>query len=201
MVKQQSLSLQASSRFMKFKSINRKKRIANKMKGNYFKATNFQTATSLLAIILSLLAVYVSWRQLRIYENQLKSSVWPYLEMRYVQRDNKFKIVLFNQGVGPAVIKSSHFQLRGKTYTQLSEFAEKELTGLQETDLAYTTISNVVSANQSIELISIKADSLLMKSIVENLELEDFKIIYSSIYDECWELSGKDGVKPLRCVD
>lgn len=169
------------------------------MKKKSFKFPSFQVASSILAITLSLLAVYVSWRQLRIYENQLKSSVWPYLEMRYVQRDNIFKIVLSNQGVGPAVIKSSSFIIEGKTYNSLGDFAKHALKGAQELDLSYTGISNVVAANQSIELISIKTDSAAIESISKKFVLDDFSIIYTSIYDECWEYRGIDGVKPISC--
>jgi hypothetical protein len=171
----------------------------SKIKLPNFRVLNFNSITSIIALSVSLLAIYVSWRQLNIYENQLKSSVWPYLEMRYQQRDNIFRIVLFNQGVGPAVIKSSSFRLNGITYTQLSEYAAEELKKNGKTDLSYTTISNVVAANQSIELLSIKADSTQMEGIVKKLEMEDFKIVYSSIYNECWEYSAKSGVTPISC--
>lgn len=74
-----------------------------------------------VALIISLLSLFIFVRQTNIIEEQSHLSVMPYLMMETSNQgfDKIFQIDIVNHGVGPAIIESKKYVINGKTYEDI----------------------------------------------------------------------------------
>jgi hypothetical protein len=147
------------------------------------------------------LSVYVY--QARIMQNQLHTSVWPYLEWLYNNSHGEFYINVENKGIGPAIVKSAVITIDGKPMKNNAQLFNTVLGTSQFNVINSSLEGRVMSAGESIEIFhiydSIKArafDSLtLWTNAPHTFELT---VCYCSVYGDCWTVTS-NGVTESIC--
>src|SRR5690348_5638766 len=104
---------------------------------------------AVIAALVGLLALTVSGYTAYLQRQQVRAQVWPYLEPG--MSGSKREVVLFNKGVGPAIIHSVKILVDGKPQRNWS--AVFSALGIDyDHHIPYSTINGVViSANDHID--------------------------------------------------
>lgn len=133
--------------------------------------------------------------QTSIMREQQRMSVLPYLSMMNegTGSDN-YKLILKNDGIGPAFIESVIVAYEGKEYeTDLPRFLAKHSEVLDSlTNIYHSNIipGQLIPAGLVIPILGAKdskSNSEKLHEIIKNFDCT-LKIIYKSIYDERWLL-------------
>src|SRR5262249_33862636 len=104
---------------------------------------------AVIAAFVGLLALLVSGYTAYLQRQQVRAQVWPYLEPG--MSGSKREVILFNKGVGPAIIRSVQVLVDGKPQRNWSTvFAALGIP--YDHHIPYSTINGVViSANDHID--------------------------------------------------
>ncbi|MEM8765367.1 MAG: hypothetical protein AAGD88_16220 [Bacteroidota bacterium] len=73
-----------------------------------------QNAGTLVALVISIIAMATSIYEANILKSQQKSMVWPYMSIGTSYSNNGFSATAFNNGTGPAIVKSMEVSVDGK---------------------------------------------------------------------------------------
>jgi hypothetical protein len=157
---------------------------------------NADKIVSFSAILISLATMAIYLYQTHLIQKQQHASVMPYIRMGFSFDEDRFEMIVYNEGLGPAFIEEINIYDKGKKYPNLdipgyfqSEYLKK--------DTIYLTYSNVgvgmlFAAGKDITIISKlknKKDTDKLKNIFFNEKLE-MEIIYTSIYGDKWKARG-----------
>ena len=164
--------------------------------------TNLVVAAS--AIFISICALVVSVMQVQIERKQLESSVWPRLNLDISRSRGEpftYKLVLNNNGVGPAIITQVDVRYKGKKFNFLFD-AIYEM--MPDSILNNPQIRNsksggffqddVMKAGDSQVLIILPNNKALVEWMCQNEDriFKDpdlvFRMSYRNIYGDCWML-------------
>ncbi len=172
---------------------------------------NTDKIVSISAIFISALTLYVTFEQFKISRAQQRLSVLPYLSMgNYNTGGPNYKLVVKNDGIGPAFIESVTMIYKGKKFeTDLINFLHEQFPAELDS-IPNLTHSNIyqgllIPAGQTIEHLAIdnsqtSADKLLRLFGKLDAEGIEFEIVYSSIYKEKWKLRAGDA-SPAKVED
>jgi hypothetical protein len=160
----------------------------------------WDSVAAVIAALVGLLALCVSGYTAYIQRQQVRAQVWPYLETGL--SGSKREVILFNKGVGPAIVRSVQIYVDGKpqrdwdkVYVALGlKFAQRP---------PYSTVSNVViSPNDHIDQVVFNSvdDFNLYSKQVDRVEK---RLCYCSTLSECWmrDEREKDPARVYREVD
>jgi hypothetical protein len=139
---------------------------------------------AIIAAFVGLLALCVSGYTAFLQKQQVRAQVWPYLEPG--MSSSKREVVLFNKGVGPAIIHSVQLRVDGKPQHNWSE-TFSALGIKYEHHIPYSTINGVViPGNDKIEQLAFPTaeDFNLYSHQVQRVNL---KICYCSSLGDCWQ--------------
>jgi hypothetical protein len=157
---------------------------------------NADKIVSFSAILISLATMAIYLYQTHLIQKQQHASVMPYLRMGFSYDEDRFEMLVYNEGLGPAFIEEINVYESSKKYSNMdipsyfqSEYLKK--------DTIYLTYSNVgvgmlFAAGKDITIISKlkdKKDTDKLKNIFFNEKLE-MEIIYTSIYGDKWKVRG-----------
>jgi hypothetical protein len=138
---------------------------------------------AVIAALVGLLALTVSGYTAYLQRQQVRAQVWPYLEPG--MSGSKREVILFNKGVGPAIIHSVKILVDGKPQRNWS--AVFSALGIDyDHHIPYSTINGVViSANDHIDqlLFPTAEDFNRYAHQIKRVEL---KLCYCSSLGECW---------------
>ncbi|WP_420315694.1 hypothetical protein [Ekhidna sp.] len=151
-----------------------------------------------VAILASLGTLFVIVYQTNLFRKQQYASVLPYLEIWNSSNDDTYKLILINNGIGPAFIeevkliyKDSVLQMDPADFAQEVIKKEDSLTRF-----GYSNISKgrLVPAGNQINLVQSIDDSLnaailwswFSGSDTTRLAYPEIEIQYSSVYGEQW---------------
>jgi hypothetical protein len=164
------------------------------------KSFNFDRVVGISALLISLSTVILLIYEVRLARRSQYAAVMPYVQLRNVETNTpSYKIVLFNDGLGPAFISSIRVIERGKTYEgDLQNFLETGDLKSAPLQYVYSNISSgrLIPAGAELPLISATGDlanSLRISNIFSNDSLE-IVIEYKSVFDERWVMSTRRGV-------
>lgn len=108
-----------------------------------------------------------------------------------------YSLILKNDGVGPAFIKSILIKYQGKAHKMdLANFFLKNIPESKEyKNLTYSNLiaGQMIPANKVIEIFNIKnsrEDSLKLSKKLNEMNI-DIELVYGSIYGEEWMLSSE----------
>ena len=146
-----------------------------------------------LALAVSVFALAIGTWQTRLMQSQSRASVWPYLSIGYTYTSgaetNGFIWTIDNNGVGPALVRSTTLTLDGKPMRNWDEV----LTALgtaKRANMATTSFAGSVippNTNRETTVAAIRVDDRevagLLKGAIERFRMD---ICYCSIYDDCW---------------
>jgi hypothetical protein len=141
-------------------------------------------AAAVIAAFVGLLALCVSGYTAYLQKQQVRAQVWPYLEPG--MSSSKREIMLFNKGVGPAIIRNVQMRVDGKPQRNWTEvFTALGIT--YDHHIPYSTINGVViPGNDRIEQLAFPTpeDFNLYSRQVQRVNL---KICYCSSLGDCWQ--------------
>jgi hypothetical protein len=138
---------------------------------------------AVIAAFVGLLALCVSGYTAYIQRQQVRAQVWPYLEPGL--SGSKREVILFNKGVGPAIVRSVQIYVDGKPQRNWDRvYAALGLKLAQRPP--YSTINNIViSPNDHIDQVVFQNvdDFNLYSKQVDRVEK---RLCYCSTLNECW---------------
>ncbi|MCU0353565.1 MAG: hypothetical protein MUD08_07495 [Cytophagales bacterium] len=152
------------------------------------------------AFIISIGTFVVYIYEANLIRTQQYASVLPYLEMWNSRvNDEEYRLILVNNGIGPAFVKEIRVRYKGKTYE--GDHTDFHYAEVYPKDTLFRFISSnvragrVIPAGQQVELISIQnnlrnADRAFELYGEQQAEIE---IVYASVYDEKWKIIGMSG--------
>ena len=73
------------------------------------------------AVFLSLAALVVAIFQTAILREQQRASAWPHLQLGVAMLDGEYSMTLFNNGVGPAIVREVEIDFDGRAYESLKQ--------------------------------------------------------------------------------
>jgi len=154
------------------------------------------------AIFISFCAFFVSIYQTQalktqteIMQEQQHASVWPRLFISRNTGPNIHQIVLQNDGVGPAIIKSVEISLDGKTYKSWDDLFSA-INGKKDNSISKSFVNNrVIKSGQQIIMCNL-LDIELINKMNQLYPKITFDIYFTSVYGRCWRLKQETG-KPF----
>jgi len=157
---------------------------------------------SLSAFLISIGTLFTIVYQTRLIRQQQYASVLPYLEIWQSDNDNERSVNLYNNGIGPAIIKDFKIYFKDSVYAQsLGLFYRNEIldsTSRLKYSRSDMSKGMLLPAGSRWTLISAtKEDSIKsLKRLLKEYN-PDIEITYSSIYGETWVMrdNGKPPVK------
>ena len=162
---------------------------------------------SLVAIIASLGTLFTIVYQTELIRKQQYASVLPYLEIWNSWDGDSYRLVLANNGVGPAFVEQVSIIYADSTYfvdpaNFLPLVAEKDTIKYSYSNLY---IGRLIPAGSSINLIqgadslsSMKLWSWLANSDASRQEHPNLVVAYRSIYEERWKVEQNGANQPIK---
>jgi len=121
------------------------------------KKINFDKLITLMAIIVSAATLFMIVYQTNLIQKQQAASVLPYLEVWNTQpNDSTYKLVLVNNGVGPAFIESVSVIYQDSSYPgDLLEFYKKVIIKSDTIEMGHSNVKKgiLIPAGMQRELI------------------------------------------------
>lgn len=119
---------------------------------------------------------------------QQKATVWPYLYIAKNYKQDNFELELFNNGTGPAIIKSVEFSVGDRLVEDYFELF-KVIKSDNQINFDSIKISRlkeqVIRAGANRVLLSV-GWSEEVREMVNQWDEVNIKINYCSVLDECW---------------
>ena len=152
------------------------------------------------AFIISIGTFVVYIYEANLMRTQQYASALPYLEMWNSRvNEEEYKLILVNNGIGPAFVKEIKVRYKGKTYE--GDHTDFHYAEVYPKDTLFRFISSnvragrVIPAGQQVEMILIQnnrrnADKAFKLYGEQQAEIE---IVYASVYDEKWKVTGFEG--------
>lgn len=164
------------------------------------KTWNSDKIVSISAILISLLTLCVSLYQTAMIRKQQRLSVLPYLSLgNYNTGGPNYKLILSNNGIGPAFIESVEVEYQNKTYPcDLPVFLGKHLKDSVKNikKMSHSNIypGRMIPAGTTLPLLAIhnsQKDANKLVLLLRRLKEQgmQFRIVYRSVYEERWRLS------------
>jgi len=148
---------------------------------------------AVIAAFVGLLALAISAYTAYLQHQQVRAQVWPYLEPEMSGASRK--IMLFNKGVGPALIRSVEVTVDGKP--QRNWKAVFAALGLDfGHHVPYSTINGIViAANDHVDQLVFPTDGDF-DAFVSRIKRVNLTLCYCSSLDECWLYDDAPGTPP-----
>ncbi len=158
---------------------------------------NSDKIVSFTAIIISLGTLVVLFYQTELMREHQRLSHLPYLIMvNEGSYSPNYKLVIRNQGIGPAFIESSTVHHNGKSYDMdLPNFLYEYIPAMDSVDnLGHSNIfpGLMVPANEVIPILEVDNSLETFEQLFAIFAQEDslsFEFVYRSVYNERWRVS------------
>ena len=163
---------------------------------NFVQTLTPPTITAIMATIVSLCSLFLSIYQTKMMIKQQNASVWPNLLLFSTNGLDGTEfyqgISLWNQGIGPAIIKEVSVEYKGKTYKEAYEAVRQLYHDLGRDSLTKSSMSLhslgegfSFGPTQNWEWIRISGEG--GRVLQEHFGEFKIRIRYSSVYGETWE--------------
>ncbi len=158
---------------------------------------NVSIIIAIISILISLLALGITFWQLSVQRKHNKMSVKPYLVINRILSDvsNKMTIELTNAGLGPAFIKDITVYLNNEPFNISSIDSWKEIlirSGINTTTVKGMMLNKyAISARDTVNIVQAGTSNSL-KEIMECIHRIDIKIRYESFYHDSIEVRLND---------
>jgi len=154
---------------------------------------------SLAAFLISIGTFMVYIYEARLLQKQQYASALPYLELVNSSGADYYRLILVNNGIGPAFISDVRVHYKDKVFSgDHVNFYEKNIYPTDTIHFAYANIGpgRVIPAGKEVELITIsnsKKDAAKLRKLFGN-QTARLEVTYSSVYEETWQLRGITGM-------
>ncbi|MEM9740787.1 MAG: hypothetical protein AAF829_13075 [Pseudomonadota bacterium] len=161
---------------------------------------------TVLAVILSIVAIAVSFLEVAAMRAQQKASVWPYLSVDQSYFRNQFSLTIENKGVGPALLKDIDWRLDGEQVSDLDQVildtVGEELAFSYETYVTTSLDEKVLAPGESVTVFGVPANQANTGAFLRGVNGRvTLATCYCSIHGDCWlsELNGAQGQEQPAC--
>lgn len=150
---------------------------------------------AIIALLINVITVSVYLYQSKIMREQQYASAWPYIEWvaQYSQGEG-YKLVVNNNGVGPAIIKEVDIQLNGRSVENIKQVFDYVLDSTMYPYISGSIENRVIPAGSGIQMAKVNDDRLseLAYYRLDYVDTVEFtmSICYESIYGETWTSTG-----------
>ncbi|MBV6653605.1 MAG: hypothetical protein KI786_07615 [Mameliella sp.] len=148
----------------------------------------FQNTGTLLALVISVLALFVSVYEAQLIRDQQKAMVWPYLTVTSNYSGKGFAFEANNNGVGPALIKSIEVRYQGNPVENFDDLLDHIKP---DRKVGYGSI-RMSSFNQTVMKAGEEREIFLMpwedetRLIVTKMPEVGIKVCFCSVLEDCW---------------
>jgi hypothetical protein len=147
-------------------------------------ARDWNALAAIVASLIGLLALLVSGYTAYVQRQQVRAQVWPYLMVGYA--DIERARIVFNKGVGPALVRSVQVFVDGKPQPDwahvMSALGLSDKISLQQSTLA----NNVLSANEKLEVLVVGDEQSYRAFREQSLHRASTRVCYCSTLGDCW---------------
>ncbi|MBC2845841.1 hypothetical protein [Winogradskyella flava] len=157
------------------------------------KTDRLQSIGTVFAIVISVIAMFTSIYEANIMKSQQKAMVWPYINTSQNYNGQGFNISVYNNGTGPAIIKSVEITYKG--------IPLKDLNSLLDSLKPDRTFGYDVIRSNNINKYVFKSgeEKILFgfewtdetRQALENAKYLDIKIAYESVLGDYWVYDSK----------
>jgi hypothetical protein len=153
---------------------------------------------SLTAFLISVSTFALYLYQTHLIQKQQYASVLPYLELgNSGDGDKLYKLVLVNNGIGPAFVRKVQVHYKGKSYSlDPARFYGQVLVATDTLyHFYYSNLSpgRVIPPGKEIELLGTTDPRSVRKCWqIFGSEMAKIEITYASVYGEEWVMNGQD---------
>jgi hypothetical protein len=180
--------------------------MAEKQKGAFWRwLARPEAIIGLCAVVVSVIAVFVSAYETAIMRDWQRAAVWPFVQLSRsyytaeagASAEGRRWILTFNAenvGVGPAQIRDFRVTVDGKPQANWEAAIQALLATEEDIDYGQSTINGaILPAERMYEMFQLHDSDLAVK-IAEVMETRlDFEACYCSVFDECWRTSYRSG--------
>ena len=160
----------------------------------------------LCAVVVSVIAVFVSAYEAHIQREWQRAAVWPYVQLsrsfRYSNADappdqRKWTLTLNaeNAGVGPAQVRDFKVVVDGKPQHTWREAIQMLLATPADIRYGHSTVNGVIiPAGQTVHVFEY-ANQPDVEQIFKAMERLDFFACFCSVFDDCWRTSYRQSAR------
>ena len=162
------------------------------------------------AILISVVSIWIAWHhgnvmQQLVHQNErlVQANSLPYVQMYSNSGENNFELIVSNQGVGPAEIRTAEMLVDNRPVADLVSFMRlccgaPDRSGVSKSNLR----GLMLRAGQQISFIQIQPGQRELVSRIAaayNSKRLETRLCYCSVFGDCWQRSSKDvglGIRP-----
>jgi len=169
---------------------------------------HFETVGSVMAIVVGLAALYMSWDQGRVMREEIAASVWPALQLDgFVSREGDQLLIglrIHNAGVGPALVHGMTLRHAGSDLADLEAIAAAMPPGAEQRAVQLIA-GRILAAGGSVEpfVFALPADVGADAIEVMNIMAASWEatVCYCSSLGDCWraDVSGAMPAPVSQC--
>lgn len=169
---------------------------------NPSRVNNYAT---IVAVILSIVAIAVSLLEVSAMRDQQRASVWPYLSVEQSFLSNNYSLTIENKGVGPALLKIADWRVDDVPVEDLDqlilEIVGEELAFSYETYFTSSLGENVLAPGESLTVFGVPVREDTMAFLQGVSGRVSLSACYCSIHGDCWQsaLGGEQGAEAGTC--
>jgi hypothetical protein len=153
------------------------------------KPRNWDAVAAIVAALIGLMALFVSGYTAYVQRQQVRAQVWPWLVAGNDDIDHS--IVVYNKGVGPAIVKSAQVLVDDKPQPDWNHVLDA--LGIAKPHEFYqSTINpNVLSAGEQVKMIRFTDQSVWHAFRTVAVEHVAMDICFCSTLGDCWLYSDR----------
>lgn len=145
-----------------------------------------QTMIGLGAVLLSLCGLFVSIYETSLERQEQRASVWPRVLVAPSLSGDSVKVIVSNNGIGPAQVRAAAVEHNGEHVSGWREMMERhDIQGSVSTSLLN---ERVLSPDSEINAFSIEDSTRSLRRSILFGDL-DITLCHCSVYEECWVTS------------
>jgi hypothetical protein len=145
---------------------------------------DWNALAAIVASLIGLMALFVSGYTAYVQRQQVRAQVWPYLMIGYA--DIERARIVFNKGVGPALVRSVQILVDGKPQPDwahvMSALGVPDKVSLQQSTLA----NNVLSANEKLDILIVGDEADYKAFREKSVRRASTRVCYCSTLGDCW---------------
>ncbi len=147
-----------------------------------------QSMGTIMALIISIIAMVTSIYEANIMKSQQKSMVWPYLSITQQYNSEGFGIRVTNKGTGPAIVTSVQFDYDGipiENVDALMDSLNPERTFGYDIMRNSTIGNHVFTSGEEMMLFGLPYNDET-RIVLKNISKVRMRVGYKSVLDEYW---------------
>jgi len=145
-----------------------------------------QTMIGLAAVLLSLCGLFISIYETSLVHQQQRASVWPRVQVGPQLRGDSVKILVSNDGIGPARLRAAAVEHEDDRLAGWTDMMAR--VGIQGDVSTRLLNRRVLSPDSEIEAFVFEDSTHALRNSILNGDL-DITLCYCSVYEECWVTS------------